>query len=404
MSASPGAGKKGLLLLAGAQGLYLSNNVLLFAINGLLGLELAPKPWLATLPLMLYLAGGAVSAPWVARHHRVLGRRKAFLIGLAVAAGAALVATGAAIARDFALLLVSSAIGGYANANGSLYRFASAEIVGPALKEKAISWVLAGGIAGGVIGPNLANWTRQMGPWPYAVSYLSLVGLAILGALAIWNIDFPPPLPPATKASGAPRGPRSAAFVIAIVLGAMSNGMMNLLMAATPIAMKQCHHPFSATTVVLESHVVAMFLPSFLTGSIIQRVGAVPVLWTGLAIYLVCAILALSGTELMHFLSAMIALGVGWNFLFVGATTLFTTTYRPDEKNTAQGTMDFFVYLTLVVTSFSSGALVTSGGWAWMNKASFAPLAVMAASLAWLSLSGARKPADTAAPSAEAAA
>lgn len=391
MSFRAGEGKQGLLLLAGAQGLYLSNNVLLFAVNGLLGLELAPKPWLSTLPLMLYLAGGAVSAPWVARHHRLLGRRKAFLIGVGVAAVAALIAAIGAMTRNYTLLLVSSVVGGYANANGSLYRFAAPEIVGSALKEKAISWVLAGGILGGVVGPNLANWTKQLGPWPYASSYLSLVGLAGLSALLLWRIDFPPPpLVVAHAGAPVPRSRRTPTFVIAILLGAMSNGMMNLLMAATPIAMEQCHHPFSATMVVLESHVVAMFLPSFLTGSIIKRVGVMPVLWAGIGIYVVCAMLALSGTDLMHFLSAMIALGVGWNFLFVGATTLFTTSYRPDEKNAAQGTMDFFVYLTLVFTSFGSGALVTGGGWTWMNKASFVPLAVMTAGLLWLGLTRAK--------------
>ncbi|MEN9307202.1 MAG: hypothetical protein RL173_1134 [Fibrobacterota bacterium] len=387
MTRSQAGQKKGLLLLASAQGLYLSNNVLLFSINGLLGWEIAPKPWLATLPLMAYLGGGAFSAPLVAHHHRIWGRRKAFLIGILVAAVSAILCAFAAMERNFILLVAATLVGGYANASGSLYRFASTEIVGADLKEKAISWVLAGGILGGVVGPNLAKWTMDLGAFPYVWSYLSLVGLAGLAALLVWRIDFPPadPAPPTNAKTRL--STRPAAFFIAILLAAMGNGMMNLLMAATPIAMKQCHHPFSATTVVLESHVVAMFLPSFVTGSIIRRIGAQPVLWAGLAIYLVCSLIALSGTDMMHFLGALIALGIGWNFLFVGATTLFTSTYAPEEKNAAQGTMDFFVYLTLVVTSFSSGALVTAGGWTWMNLAAFAPLGIMALALAWLGLS-----------------
>jgi len=387
MTGTQAGRKNGLLLLASAQGLYLSNNVLLFSINGLLGWEIAPKPWLATLPLMAYLGGGAFSAPLVARHHRIWGRRKAFLIGLLVAAVSAILCAFAALERHFALLVGATLIGGYANASGSLYRFASTEIVDSDLKEKAISWVLAGGILGGIVGPNLAKWTMNLGDFPYVWSYLALVLLAGLAALLVWNIDFPPASPPTPVGSKTKLSTRPPAFFIAILLAALGNGMMNLLMAATPIAMKQCHHPFSATTVVLESHVVAMFLPSFVTGSLIRRIGAQPVLWVGLGIYLVCSLIALAGTDMMHFLGSLIALGIGWNFLFVGATTLFTATYPPDEKNAAQGTMDFFVYLTLVVTSFSSGALVTAGGWTWMNLAALAPLGLMTLALAWLGFS-----------------
>jgi MFS family permease len=155
-------------------------------------------------------------------------------------------------------------------------------------------------------------------------------------------------------------------------------------MAATPIAMAQCAHPFDKTALVLEWHVLGMFVPSFFTGNLIKRFGALPVMAVGVLLNLVCVLIALSGVELMHFLAALLTLGVGWNFLFIGGTTLFTQAYRPEEKTTAQAAMDFCIYSTMTVTSFFSGALVTTGGWSWMNWSSLLPVAATAVALAWL--------------------
>jgi MFS family permease len=161
---------------------------------------------------------------------------------------------------------------------------------------------------------------------------------------------------------------------------------MNLLMAATPIAMAQCSHPFSSAAMVLEWHVVGMYAPSFFTGSIVKRFGALPVMLAGLALNVACVLIALSGVDLMHFLVALITLGIGWNFLFIGGTTLATETYRPEERTTAQAAVDFSVYATMTLTSFGSGALVTTGGWSAMNLGSLLPLALLGAALLWLSL------------------
>ena len=183
-------------------------------------------------------------------------------------------------------------------------------------------------------------------------------------------------------------------FVIAILASALGYGVMNLLMAATPIAMQQCSLPFADAAFVLEWHVIGMFVPSFFTGSLIRRVGVAPVLALGVVLNLMCVLIALSGVELMHFTAALVALGIGWNFLFIGGTTLATSTYRPDEKTQAQAVIDLCVFSTMTLTSFSSGALVTTGGWTAMNIGSLLPIGLLGLAVLWL-----RRPSPARSPS-----
>ena len=378
-----------LLLLALCQGLFLSNNVTFIAINGLVGLGLAPLAWMATLPVAGYVAGGALAAPLVARHQRAWGRRRTFQLGLVVAMVASALCAVAAITHSFWLLVGATVLGGYYNANASLYRFAATELVVPSMKEKAISWVLAGGILGAFVGPNLATFTRDALPQPFAGAYLALVGVALLALLVMSRIDFPPlNAPGSTPVQGRPLRviARQPVFIIATAACALGYGVMNLLMAATPIAMAQCSHPFSSAALVLEWHVVGMYGPSFFTGSLIKRFGALPIMVAGLALNVVCVLIALSGVDLMHFLAALVTLGVGWNFLFIGGTTLATEAYRPEERTTAQAAVDFCVYTTMTFTAFGSGALVTTGGWQAMNLGALLPLSLLGAALLWLAL------------------
>jgi MFS family permease len=378
---------RNLLLLTLCQGLFFVNNVTFVAINGLVGLQLAPLGWMATLPLTAYVGGGALAAPLVARHQRAWGRRRCFQTGLVVAIVSAALCALAAFTHSFGLLLLATALAGYYNANAQLYRFAATEVAEPAHKERAISWVLAGGILGGVIGPNLANATRDALAQPFAGAYVALMAVAALAWLLMRRIQFP-----ALHESGAPAASarslrelaRQPIFLVAIVAAALGYGVMNLLMAATPIAMQQCAHPFSAAALVLEVHVLAMFVPSFFTGSLIRRVGVLPVMITGALLSLGCVAFALSGEDVMHFAGALAMLGVGWNFLYIGGTTLFTQTYRPSERTTAQAAMDTTVLATMTLTSFSSGALVTTGGWRWMSLGTLVPLVATMAALGWL--------------------
>jgi MFS family permease len=378
-----------LLLLAICQGLFLTNNVTFIAINGLVGLSMAPLGWMATLPVTGYVVGGALSTMPVARLQRRLGRKRSFQIGLAVAALSSASCAWAVTAHSFWLLVASTLVAGFYSANASLYRFAGPELAAPAFKERAISLVLAGGIVGAFVGPNLANATRELLPVPFAGAYLALVAVALLSLLALSFIRFPEHVAPAPgAAAGRPLRElvRQPVFVVAVTASALGYGVMNLLMAATPIAMQQCALPFDRTALVLEWHVLGMFVPSFFTGHLIRRFGALPVMGAGVLLCAACVGIALSGIELTQFLFALLTLGVGWNFLYVGGTTLFTVAYRPEEKNRAQGTMDLCVFSTMALSSFASGALITTRGWVWLNLGSIVPLAFIAFALLWLAL------------------
>jgi len=382
-----------LLLLVVCQALFLTNNVTFIAINGLVGFSLAPLGWMATLPVTGYVVGAALSAMPVARLQARVGRKRSFQVGLVVAALSAALCALAVSTSNFWLLVAATLFAGFYSANGALYRFAGAELVQPAFKERALSWVLAGGVAGAFIGPNLASATRTWLAVPFAGAYLALVGVALLGLLVMSFIRFPehvPPLPGAATGRSAAELARQPAFVVAIVAAALGYGVMNLLMAATPIAMAQCKHPFESAALVLEWHVLGMFVPSFFTGNLIKRFGAIPVMLVGAALNLVCVAVALSGVDLMQFLVALFALGVGWNFLYTGGSTLLTQTYRPEEKNRAQGMMDTCVFWTMALSSFSSGALITTQGWTWLNLGSLLPIAAVTAAILWLRLQNRR--------------
>ncbi|MEO6032257.1 MAG: MFS transporter, partial [Burkholderiaceae bacterium] len=230
--------------------------------------------------------------------------------------------------------------------------------------------------------------TRNALAVPFAGAYAALVGVALLALALISLIHFPPlPLPSIARPGRALLEiARQPAFLVAVMACSLGYGVMNLLMAATPIAMSQCAHPFSSTALVLEWHVLGMYVPSFFTGSLIRRFGGLPVMGVGVVLNAVCIAVALSGVDLTHFLVALFTLGVGWNFLYIGGTTLLTETYHPEEKTTAQAAMDTTVFTTMTITSFSSGALVTTQGWTWLNLGSIIPVLMCAAGLAWLAM------------------
>jgi len=298
---------RNLWLLAICQGLFLTNNVTFIAINGLVGLSIAPRGWMATLPVMGYVVGGALATGLVARTQQRFGRRGSFQIGLAVAFGSALLCAFAAISKNFWLLCFATVVAGYYAANASLYRFAAAELAVPAWREKAVSLVMAGGLIGAVAGPNLAAATREALAVPFAGAYLALAAVALLAMLFMRFIEFPPAPPRRQGAAGRPLGEimRQPVFIVAAAAGALGFGVMNLLMAATPIAMQICSLPFSDAALVLEWHVIGMFAPGFFTGHLIRRFGALPVMGVGLVLNFACIAIALSGVDLHHFLDAI---------------------------------------------------------------------------------------------------
>ncbi len=372
------------------QGLFLTNNVTFIAINGLVGLSMAPYAWMATLPVMAYVVGGALCTGPVAWTQAHLGRKRSFQLGLVVALLSALLCAWAASTRNFWLLCSATLVAGYYQANGQLYRFTAAELAGPTAREKAVSMVMAGGLLGAVVGPNLAARTRDLAAWPFVGAYLALAAVALLALGLLATIGFPPA---AVRAAGAPSGRplgeilRQPVFVVAAGASALCYGVMNLLMSATPLAMQQCGLPFPDAAFVLEWHVIGMFAPGFVTGHLITRWGALRVMGAGLLLYGACVAIALQGVDLHHFTAALFLLGVGWNFLFTGGTTLSLQAYAPEERDRAQGAMNFIMFAVMAVSSFSSGALVSAAqGWRWINLGSLLPVLLMGAGIGWLAL------------------
>ena len=383
---------RNLWLLAVLQGLFLTNNVTFIAINGLVGLSLAPFGWMATLPVMAYVVGSALFTAPVALVQERLGRRRAFQLGLGVAILSALLCAYAIDTRNFWLLCFATLVAGYYAANASLYRFVSAELAPPGGREKAVSLVMAGGLIGAVIGPNLATQTRSLADAPFAGAYIALSGVAIVALVLLALMDFPPVV--ARSATAVRRSVlqllRQPVFLVAALGGGLGYGVMNLLMASTPLAMQQCGLPFSDAALVLQWHVIGMFAPGFFTGHLIKRFGTLPIMGIGVALMAICIGIALTGVELHQFLVSLFLLGLGWNFLFTGSTTLALTAYAPEERDRAQAVLNFFVFATLAVSSFASGVLVTTQGWTLLNLGSLLPVALIAGALLWLGLRSAR--------------
>jgi len=341
------------------------------------------------LPVMGYVVGGALSTGLVARTQSRYGRQISFQIGLAVALLSALLCAYACFSRNFWLLVAATVVAGYYSANGQLYRFAAAELALPAFREKAVSLVLAGGLIGAVIGPNLATRTRNLLSIPFAGAYIALAMVALVAMGFMAFVRFPP-VPPTQKSLGSGRPMlqimRQPLFLVATVAAALSYGVMNLLMAATPLAMQICGFPFDDAALVLQWHVIGMFAPGFFTGHLIKRFGVLPIMGVGVALNALCLVIAISGVDLHQFLIALFLLGVGWNFLFTGSTTLAMQAYRPEEKDRAQAAINFSVFAVMAATSFASGALVTTQGWQLLNYGSLLPVTLMAVALLWLAL------------------
>jgi MFS family permease len=351
-------------LIALLQALLLTNNVTLIAINGLAGAALAADPTFATLPVTGYVLGAALSSMGAARVMRLRGRRFGYTVGALFALAGSLLAGWAVLERSLPMLVGATFVLGVYNAFGASYRFAAADAADawkPSFRARAISLVLAAGIVGGVVGPELSKLTREALPTMFAGSYLALTVFALASLALAQLLRLPEPKPGAAAAAAAQGPARPLATILAqptawvsVLVAALAYGVMNLVMVATPLAMQVCGHPYAAAAWVLEWHVIGMFAPGLVTGSIIGRVGIVPVILAGCVLMLVSAAVALSGVGLTEFTVALAALGVGWNFMYTGATALLTTCYRPSEKNRVQGFNDACVFATMVTSSLSS--------------------------------------------------
>ena len=356
-------------LLAGCQALLLCNAVTLIAVNGLAGARLAPTPALATLTVTGYVIGTALTTLPASAFMKRYGRRAGFLLGGLLGILGGITCAMAVTIGSFWLLCFGTLCAGTYNAFGLQYRFAAADMAPTDWKPKAISLTLAGGIVGGFIGPWAGKITRDLWAVEFAATYATLSVFAVIAMLIASRLRVPEMAggPQAGAGRPLPVIARQPAFVVAVLAAALGYGTMNLLMAATPLAMDICGLPFGDAAFVLQWHVLGMYGPSFFTGSLIKRFGVLSILMAGVVLMFACIALALSGVTLMHFWWALFLLGVGWNFLYIGGTTLLTETYKPAERAKVQGGNDFLVFGVQAVSSLSAGALVLGGGWHTLN-------------------------------------
>jgi MFS family permease len=378
--------RRAVLLLASCQALLLTNAVTLIAVASLAGYILAENKALATMPSTLYVIGVAITAFPASMWMKRVGRRNGFLTGASLGLAGAIIATFAIATGSFAMLCAGMMLLGAYNAFGQYYRFAAADASPPEFKPKAISYVLAGGLVGGIVGPEVSRHTRGLMQPEYLATFASLIFFC-LAAMAIMSFLRIPPT--ADSVSQEPTRSmreiaRQPAFIVAVSVAALGYAVMNLLMTATPLAMSFCGHPYDAAAGVISSHVIAMFAPSFFTGSLIKRFGVQRVMLAGVVSMLVCVGAALAGQQVANFWWALVLLGLGWNFMYIGGSTLLTEAYRPSEKAKVQGVNEITIFGVQAISSFSAGVLVNTTGWTVLNYVAIPLILCAGASCLWL--------------------
>ena len=360
------------------QALAGANSVVVYATGAIIGHELAPDAALSTLPISIFVVGMAACILPTGMIARRYGRRMAFMAGTACGVLVGLLCALAVLKGSFWLFCLGSFFGGAYAAVVLSFRFAAADCVEPERRPRALSIVMAGGVAAGVVGPQLVTATMNL--WPehlFAATFLAQAAVAVLSAAVLGGVRLPKPTAEETS-GGRPLGVivRQPGFIVAALCGAVSYALMNFLMTAAPLAMRMCGHSQEDSNLGLQWHVIAMYAPSFFTGRLIARFGAPHVVFAGLLLIGLAALAGLRGIAVADFWLTLILLGVGWNFSFVGASAMVLDCHRPEEKTRVQSLNDFIVFGTMAVGSFSSGELLTLFGWQTVLAVSFAPLAL----------------------------
>ena len=368
--------RSNVMRLAAAQALTGANAAVIFATGSIVGATLAPSVSLATVPISMYVAGLAAGTLPTGIISRAYGRRVAFIAGTACGVFTGLLGALAILRGSFFLFCCATFLGGLYGAVSQSYRFAAADGASRAFRPKAVSWVMAGGVFAGVLGPQLVQWTMDIwSPYLFAFSFVVQAAVALVAMAILAGVDAPRP-----AASDLHRGrpllaiARQPRFIAAALCGVIAYPTMNLVMTSAPLAMKMCGLSLSDSNFGIQWHIVAMYGPSFVTGSLIARFGAPRVVATGLLLEACGAIIGLSGMTAMHFWATLIVLGMGWNFGFVGASALVLETHRPEERNKVQAYNDFLVFGMMAVGSFSSGQLLANFGWSAVNWVVFPPV------------------------------
>jgi MFS family permease len=384
--------KSNVVRLAAGQALTGANSAVIFATGSIVGATLAPDMSLATVPLSMYVLGLAAGTLPTGAISRAYGRRVAFVIGTGCGVLTGLLGSLAILQSSFSLFCCATFLGGLYGAVSQSYRFAAADGASAAYRPKAVSWVMAGGVFAGVLGPQLVQWTMDIWqPYLFAFSFVVQAAVALIAMAVLAGVDAPRPAP-SDLHGGRPlfqiaRQPR---FIAAALCGVIAYPMMNLVMTSAPLAMKMCGLSVSDSNFGIQWHIVAMYGPSFFTGALIARFGAPAIVALGLLLEGVGAAIGLAGITPMHFWAALVVLGVGWNFGFVGASALVLETHRPQERNKVQAFNDFLVFGMMAVGSFSSGQLLANYGWSAVNIVVFPPVLLGLAVLAAMAFAGRR--------------
>ena len=384
---------RNLWVLVGAQAFLGSQITMIFVIGGLAGQRLSPVACLATLPISLIVFGSMTSAPWMSNLMQARGRRFGFLVGAAGGLiGSAVGMIGLLLANFWVFLAGSYLTGIYMAAQG-FYRFAATDTASDAFKPKAISYVMAGGLVSALIGPQLVKVTAEATVIPFLGTYAAAMAINLVGMTFFFFLDIPKPPPPVPGADGGRTRTQllaTPAILVAVICAMVSYALMNLVMTSTPLAVVGCGFGTARASDVVSAHVLAMFAPSFFTGHLIARFGAERIVAAGLAILLAAGLVALEGVDLTNFFAALVLLGLGWNFGFIGATTMLARSHAPSERGRVQGMNDAMVFGLVTVASLASGGLMNcSGGdvvqgWTAVNLAMAPFLALAGGALVWL--------------------
>ncbi len=390
--------KRNLVVLITAQAVLGAQMGISFILGGLAGQYLSPNPCLATLPISLIILGSMLTAPVMATVMQKYGRRAGFMMGVTAGGLSAAIQVYALIHQSFALFLVGGFLTGiYMSAQG-FYRFAATDTASPEFMPKAISWVMAGGLLAAIIGPQLVKLTQDaLAPVPFAGAYLTVIALNIFGLLLFMALKIPKPAPAvAGQSSGRSIGQllRTPQIAVAIISAMVAYALMNLVMTSTPLAVVGCGFDTNQAADIVSAHVLAMYVPSFFTGYLISWFGVRKVIAAGLIILAGAGLTALNGVEITNFYGALILLGIGWNFGYIGGTTMLAASHTPEERGRIQGLNDFLVFGMVTLASLSSGGLMNcSGGtpqegWQAVNLAMLPLLALAGGALLWFALTG----------------
>src|SRR5262245_9693527 len=389
VAADDALARRSALVLAVAQALAGANHTVIVATAGILGAVIAPDKSLATLPIsvmILGMAAGTLPTGYLARR---FGRRFSLQVGTLYGIVAGLISCIAVLRGSFELFMLGTfCCGLYGSAHQS-YRFAATDTASEGFRPRAVSWVLAGGVLSGVIGPQIVIFTQNL--WPpylFAATYIAQACAAAIAGLVLTQLRIPRPDAATLANGGRPLREivRQPLFMVAAAVGVASYAMMNLVMTSAPVAMVGCGHSVTDATLSIQWHVIGMYGPSFFTGALIVRFGIERMILTGLSLMLVAAGIGLAGLSVAHFWIGLALLGIGWNFAFIGATTLVTHCHRPEERNKVQAFNDFLIFGSMAIASFSSGQLLAYLGWDAVNSVVFPPILAAGGFLIWLML------------------